>query len=178
MNIILRSMQESFFTCQRCTFLGHGVSSICLWKKKYVQYLQLWKCAWSSGCQHWAGNTAINITYAKLQSWLRKQTIKTNSIHKWQARYTQSTHISTVVKHFMVQGPLFHTFGLWTCRGRLLWELFLSLLILDYLLAFIHLSPRLILLVFFGLATWSFGFDMASSISKEGTAHIPLWLLG
>lgn len=41
----------------------------------------------------------------------------------------------------------------------------------------IHLSPGLILLVFFGLATWAFRFDMASSISKEGTAHIPFWLL-
>lgn len=48
---------------------------------------------------------------------------------------------------------------------------------LHYHLAFIHLSPGLILLVLFGLATWSFGFDMASSISKEGTAHVPLRLL-
>lgn len=42
---------------------------------------------------------------------------------------------------------------------------------------FIHLSPGLILLVFFGLATRSFGSDMASSISEEGTALVPLWLL-
>lgn len=40
-----------------------------------------------------------------------------------------------------------------------------------------HLSPGLILLVFFGLAARSFGSDMASSISEEGTVLVPLWLL-
>lgn len=47
----------------------------------------------------------------------------------------------------------------------------------EFPFTFIHLSPGLILLVFFGLATRSFGSDMASSISEEGTALVPLWLL-
>lgn len=47
----------------------------------------------------------------------------------------------------------------------------------EFPITFIHLSPGLILLVFFGLATRSFGSDMASSISEEGTALVPLWLL-
>lgn len=62
-------------------------------------------------------------------------------------------------------------------QGSNAWSFLLYLLILHNNQAFIHLSPGLILLVFFGPATWSFGSDMTSSISKEGTAHIPLWLL-
>lgn len=61
--------------------------------------------------------------------------------------------------------------------GQLFQELLLHLPMLHYHWVFIHLSPGLILLVFFGLATWSFGSDMASSISKEGTALVPVWLL-
>lgn len=40
-----------------------------------------------------------------------------------------------------------------------------------------HLSFGLVLLVFFGSAAGSLGSDMVSSISEEGTAFIPLWIL-
>lgn len=95
--------------------------------------------------------------------------------------YTTNTH-TAFIKSFMVHSPLSPHIRLWTNTGTPPQQELLYMGIFAIAASLrpsvsIHLSPGFILLVFFGLSTWSFGFDMASSICKEGTADIPLWLL-
>lgn len=95
--------------------------------------------------------------------------------------YTTNTH-TAFIKSFMVHSPLSPHIRLWTNTGTPPQQELLYMGVFAIAASLrpsvsIHLSPGFILLVFFGLSTWSFGFDMASSICKEGTADIPLWLL-
>lgn len=140
-------LKFQFFTCQWCTFLAHGVSSICLNKTKKKKSIYHFH----------------HFIFMKM------------------CIYTANTH-TAFIKSFMVHSPLSPHIRLWTNTGTPPQQELLYMGVFAIAASLrpsvsIHLSPGFILLVFFGLSTWSFGFDMASSICKEGTADIPLWLL-
>lgn len=141
-----------------------------------VHYSQLWLLHYIvKFCDFSTGNFCLN-TFRN--TW-------TNSTLVWTSSFSWSMMGQHTQKHTCILlWSRVHFSTCWTLeplseekRGSNAWSFLLYRLILHNNQAFIHLSLGLVLLVFFGPATWSFGSDMASSISKEGTAHIPLWLL-
>lgn len=113
----------------------------------------------------------------------KKVYISFSSLYTHENVYLHYKHTHTAfIKSFMVHSPLSPHIRLWTNTGTPPQQELLYMGVFAIAASLrpsvsIHLSPGFILLVFFGLSTWSFGFDMASSICKEGAADIPLWLL-